>query len=269
MKIKLKIFIATHKIYDFPKSSLIYEPIFVGKKENGFLADNTGDNISDKNKNYCELTALYWIWKNNLNLDYVGLVHYRRYFNFKSKKSNLPSKKLEKILDCETSSQKILNILERKEYDIILPKKKKLGMTVEKHYNYFHSKKDFEILKNVISIKYPEYQNELDLLLLEKEIYAFNMFISSAEIFSRYMEWLFDILFEVEKQIEISENPYQARVFGFMSERLLNLYIKKNKLKVLEIPYTMLHDSKLSEIKYRSLDLKGVIKNKIKNKFKK
>ena len=96
MEEKTKIYVATHKEAKMPTNSM-YIPIRVGAalNENDFkyLRDDTGDNISTKNKNFCELTAIYWIWKNDKS-DIVGLTHYRRYF-FKKGKSN----KLENVLD--------------------------------------------------------------------------------------------------------------------------------------------------------------------------
>ena len=81
---KIKIIIATHKKYKMPKDN-IYLPLYVGSKEKeniGFTRDDTKDNISDKNPYFCELTGLYWAWK-NLDDDYIGLSHYRRHFSVK------------------------------------------------------------------------------------------------------------------------------------------------------------------------------------------
>lgn len=77
----IKILVAAHKKYWMPDDS-VYLPIQVGAALHsalGYVPDNTGYNISDKNPNYCELTALYWAWK-NLECEYIGLCHYRRYF---------------------------------------------------------------------------------------------------------------------------------------------------------------------------------------------
>ena len=77
----IKILVAVHKPYWMPADD-VYLPLHVGKsgKEDiGFAGDDTGENISHKNANYCELTGLYWAWK-NLAADYIGLCHYRRYF---------------------------------------------------------------------------------------------------------------------------------------------------------------------------------------------
>ena len=87
MEEKIKIYVATHKKVPMPEKS-IYQPIRVGAALNeddfGYVRDDTGDNISNKNKNFCELTATYWILKND-NSDIVGLKHYRRYFFKKGK----------------------------------------------------------------------------------------------------------------------------------------------------------------------------------------
>ena len=80
----IKIIVATHKKYQMPTEE-IYIPIHVGaegKEKLEYVPDNTGENISVKNPYYCELTGLYWAWK-NLDAEYIGLVHYRRYFTQK------------------------------------------------------------------------------------------------------------------------------------------------------------------------------------------
>ena len=81
----IKIIVCCHK-KDIFKESDIYKPIHVGKAisniELGIQGDDTDENISSKNASYCELTGMYWAWKNLKNTDYIGLCHYRRYFDF-------------------------------------------------------------------------------------------------------------------------------------------------------------------------------------------
>lgn len=79
-------------------------------------------------------------------------------------------------------------------------------------------------------------------VLKEDIIYPCNMFIARKEIFDDYCKWLFGVLFRLEKEIEISKDLYQARVFGFLSERMLGIYIEANKLKVKELNVTMLEE---------------------------
>ena len=109
MKGLVNIYIAAHKKFNVPNND-IYIPLQVGaegKPNLGYTLDCSGDNISLKNPYFCELTGLYWIWKNS-NADYVGLVHYRRFF-YKSALSNIKN-----IL----SKNEIINILNKN--DIIL-----------------------------------------------------------------------------------------------------------------------------------------------------
>ena len=115
----IKILVAAHKKYWMPDDD-VYIPVHVGregKEDLGYIGDNTGDNISAKNANYCELTGLYWAWK-NLKCDYIGLCHYRRYFAGKNIRGNDVEKKKTVILKRQ-GYEKLLQ-----EYDMILPVKR-------------------------------------------------------------------------------------------------------------------------------------------------
>lgn len=227
MENEVKIYVATHKMANFPKQD-IYIPLHVGaegKEDLGYLKDNTGDNISIKNKNYCELTATYWIMKND-NSDIVGLTHYRRYF-FK----NIYSNSFKNILE----KQEILEIL--KNYDIIVPKKTNLDYNVKKQYEVVHHLKDLEECKNIIKEKYPQYEQAFNKIMNDYKMHTCNMFISKKKLFNEYYTWLFDILFELEKRVDISNyDDYNKRIYGFLSERLFNVWLEKNKtdLKIKE-----------------------------------
>ena len=117
----IKILIATHKQYFVPNDS-VYFPLHVGKDSNHneteFQPDNTGDNISSKNPKFCELTGLYWAWK-NLKADYIGLVHYRRYFKLDKSICRSEEKKFQHVL----TTKQVEGLLEKA--DIILPKKRR------------------------------------------------------------------------------------------------------------------------------------------------
>ncbi|MEI7475127.1 MAG: DUF4422 domain-containing protein [bacterium] len=245
MNSDVKIYVCHHKEYWTCKTDII-EPIQVGKANSSLIlnmiGDDTGENISHRNPNFCELTAMYWAWK-NVKHDYIGFCHYRRYLSFLDYPesvitlSEINQQTLEhtKIYDDNAILDAISNT------DIIVPKKfNHEPFTVSFQYLYNHIKEDWDIMINVLLEKYPESLDLVNKVLYEgKEMYPFNMFIMNYEIFNIYMEWLFDILFEVEKRIFISQYPYQARVFGFMAERLFSLFIailnEKIPLRIKEV----------------------------------
>ena len=230
MSEKITIYVATHKKAEFPKEN-IYKPIRVGSALNsddfGYQRDDTGENISNKNKSFCELTATYWIMKNDKS-DIVGLTHYRRYF-FKKHKNN----KLENVL----SEQDIREIL--KDKDIIVPNSTFIiKHNAEKSWEKTHIKKDYDECRKIIAEKYPDYVEAFEQFSKSRFLYICNMFIARKEIFDEYYKWLFDILFELEKRTDISNyDDYNKRLFGFMSERLFNVWLLKHKeLKLQKMP---------------------------------
>ena len=145
---KTTIYVMTHKKFECPKIKG-YLPLHVGKKgkdDIGYKTDDTGENISDKNANYCELTGLYWAWKNDTNSDIVGISHYRRYFT----KAHISRK--EKYYINENDIEKILG-----QYDVILPKKEIYKETANEQYCLEAGfMKDLDILRDIILDKYPE-----------------------------------------------------------------------------------------------------------------
>lgn len=227
---KIEIYIATHKAYDFPKVEG-YIPIHVGKAltdlDLGILGENTGDNISELNPNFCELTALYWMWKNS-DADILGLVHYRRYFYNNGKIVDLNMiKKLEKNDLIIARKEKYVKKIKFKFK--ILEKIIKDYFTVSEQYADYHFKKDWKEVGRVIADKFPDYLDSFNEISDSKNgISHYNMFIAHSNFVNSYCKWLFDILFSLRLNIE-DYDQYQKRVFGFISERLLNVYINKHK----------------------------------------
>lgn len=247
------ILIATHKQYEFPENE-IYQPIQVGKllstQDLKITGDNTGEHISAKNRTFCELTALYWAWKNHRfqTMEYVGLVHYRRYFA-----GNTVSIKDKYIL----GEKEIAKLL--KNADCIVPKKRNYYIeTVYAHYANAHHIEDLERVKEVILAKNPAYLTAYDQLMNGKTLHLFNMFIMRKELCEQYCEWLFPILFELEKKIDISNySNYQQRIFGFIAERLFNVWLIHNKIKTIPV--------KVVNLEKEQLHLKAI--NLLKRKF--
>lgn len=230
---EIKILVATHKDYFMPHDEL-YVPIRVGralfKDDFGYIGDNTGDNISLKNPYFCELTALYWGWK-NLNVNYLGVVHYRRYLCFKHKETNWDS-----ILNQNEAEFLCQN------YDVLVPFKRRYWIeSIQSHYQHTHDISHLYKIREIIINKYPHYLSAYDKVLKGHSAHMFNMFIMKKEILDAYCTWLFDILFELEKQIDITNiDPFQARLFGRVSEILLDVWLITNRIRVKEIHYVQI-----------------------------
>jgi hypothetical protein len=241
---KLKLLVCVHK-KDVFLCDDTYMPIHVGKAISdltlGIQGDDTGDNISSKNKNYCELTGIYWAWKNLIgkNIDYIGFCHYRRYFNFQAggfyirNSSTINTEELNKI---KTSDSDVVNILNK--YDIILAKPLIYRYNLSHDYSKRHISEDLKVLEAVIKELTPEYipaYNEV--MNKNNKLSPCNMFVTNRKIYDNYCTWLFCILEELEKRIDISAyDSVQARIWGYMSERLLNVYVKKNHMRVKYCP---------------------------------
>ncbi|MBQ7863576.1 MAG: DUF4422 domain-containing protein [Lachnospiraceae bacterium] len=229
----IKLLVATHKEYPMPEDSM-YLPIHVGKELSSlylpWVGDNTGEHISSKNPNYCELTALYWAWK-NLDADVIGLSHYRRHFAM-HKPGFFCKNKFPFVLK-STDVESLL-----KTTSVLLPKPR--NYFIETNYSQFvhaHPAESLELTKHIIKAKYPEYTTYIEPVMNRTTAHRFNMLIMKKDIFDQYCSWLFDILFELEHQLDISSyDAYNQRIFGFISERLLDVFIEANHIEYKELP---------------------------------
>ncbi len=222
---KLQIIVACHKECDHP-SDPAYLPLHVGcegKPDIGMKGDNTGENISLKNPVFCELTGLYWAWK-NLTCDNIGLVHYRRYLTI------MPNSfcKNHSLDECVLSGRRALNIL--KEKKIILPKRREYYIeNLYSHYAHTFDGKHLRITRKIIASFYPDYIESFDIIMNSTSGYMFNMFVMRRELLDDYCSWLFDILFKLEKKINVSGlSDFQKRYAGRVAERLFNVWLLYN-----------------------------------------
>jgi len=267
----MTIYIASHKPYWAPKHPT-YKLLHVGAANSAVsmpgLRDDSGDSLSCKNKNYCEITGLYWVWKNDNDSDIVGLCHYRRYLGFQYPFIRFV-RKLTANKDCESYLEKIVDPSNIEQYlkncDIMLPVPGKWKRNIEELYCFEHIPEDWETMKEVVKHLYPEYSDTMAQVFSRRWFYPCNMFVMRKSMFNDYMSWLYSILSEVEQRIIISSDPYQARVFGFMAERLFNLYIIHNKFKVKEFPMVFI-DEQRSEFKCSFKNAKYLIRD-LKNAF--
>ncbi len=248
----IKILVSTFKtdmdsVGDFIVPILSGAELYKGKFNTPFK-DNTGDNISYKNKSYCELTAQYWAWK-NLDCDIYGLMHHRRYFNFQRAYSantkkypkpyrifNVPDKKtLEKI----GSDYNIISELTDK-YSILAPLRENIFESVKHQYieNGGYKFDDLELVTKIIAEKYPEYLSATEEYFNSHYAYFCNMFIMDRKNFNEYSRWLFEILEEFERRKpKVFSMPREC---GKIGERLFGVYmtyiIKNTDIKWAELP---------------------------------
>lgn len=218
---KVRIFTMTHKKFN-PPTDEMYVPLHVGRagsSELGYTGDDTGENISRENCYYGELTGIYWLWKNYKEADYIGVCHYRRY-----------------LINEEGrifTERELLEIF--KEYDIVTTRKVKLECSYLEGFGGNHNVRDLICTGEVIKEKYPDYYGVYEKTVNSEYTYFGNIMVLSKELFDEYSKWLFDIFFEVQKRIDIeSYDDYHKRVFGFISEMLLLVWVNVKGLKAYE-----------------------------------
>ncbi|MDF7676735.1 DUF4422 domain-containing protein [Neisseriaceae bacterium ESL0693] len=256
----IKILVSYHKPSVLLKTD-IFTPIHVGRSlqkrfskdgliqetdlswlENNMIADNTGENISHKNREYCELTSIYWAWKNQAQLDYpdyIGFMHYRRHLCFDLE--NQETVNQYGLLELEQLDQNYIhkyhlndidvrNLVEN--YDVVTVEATdmtKLGsINNYDHYKfsspYLHIN-DYDVTINILKKLYPEYKDSIKKYNQSSLGYYTNIFIFKKDLFNQYAQWLFSILDQVEQQIDIAAyNVQEARVFGYLSEWLFGIW---------------------------------------------
>lgn len=231
----IKLLVAAHKPYPMPKDPM-YLPIQAGREISKILlpyaGDNTGSHISAKNPNYCELTAIYWAYQ-NLDADYIGLAHYRRHFagTVHGRPAPWTKDKFPYILT-RTEAAALL-----KTTDILLPKPRNYYIESNySHYIHAHNREGLDLAGRLLK-KDPAYHQAFVTVMNRKKAHMFNMFLMKRDIFQDYCSWLFPLLFEIEGRLDLSSyTPYEARVFGFISELMLDVYLLANRLDFQEVP---------------------------------
>lgn len=189
-----------------------------------YIRDDCDDNISYKNREYCELTALYWAWK-NLDADVMGICHYRRFFASPvNRMSFLKEEEAEHLIQY---------------YDVLLPRQR--DYLLETNYSQYanaHDATDLDITRQIIAEKCPEYLDAFDNRMSMSSGHRFNMFVMKGPLADEYCSWLFDLLFELEKRRDISSEPEKnQRVYGYIAERLLDVWIDEKKLRTTDLDY--------------------------------
>ena len=217
--------------------------------------DSSGENISHLNPHFCELTAMYWAWK-NVDSSYYGLFHYRRILDLSEKaqqiRTDYPIIVSPRSYNPERqglTSENITKLLGQ--YDIILPQGYKNhydlpcdeGLDNYGIYAHYHYAKDLDRIIELIKSRHPEMQAALEstLFTYPPKWHIANVFIMRKDLYNEYCQWLFSLLFDLSKETDLSDyTPYQARIYGFLSERMFNIWLtyrkQRENLKILEAP---------------------------------
>jgi hypothetical protein len=249
-----KILVCTHK-NDAVWRNDIYMPIHTGRAISddklNMPGDDTGDNISHKNKSYCELTGLYWAWKNLHDVDYVGLCHYRRYFDvrhhfFKRSQYVINTATFKKNQPMALDFERLFS-----KYDLIVTKPVICPYNLKIHWATAHLFTDLEAVKETIESVSPDYIEAYEKIMNGNKLTGFNMFVGRRDFLEGYCTWLFKILGELERKIEIysydsyvaKKNPNITRALAYLGERLLPVYVERHKLKVKHFPILYINDS--------------------------
>lgn len=212
----VKILISCHKKCEIPNNDC-FLPIHVGKAlstiDLGFQGDNTGDNISIKNKQYSELTAVYWAWKNLVPVDYIGLCHYRRFF------------------EIDYSVESIVKMINGVDVILVNPEIRPFSNAIL--LERLVSKEDFYIFLTSILRLYPEYRETvINYYFNSNKWHRFNMFICKWDLFDEYAKFMFNVLMEAEKHMRPSGYSRINRGIGYMGESLWAVFCIQNRLKI-------------------------------------
>lgn len=236
---KVSIFVACHKPTKVIANNA-YVPIHVGRAISKYkeemadmIGDDTGNNISEKNSSYSEMTAHYWIWKNVQDVEYVGLCHYRRLFGVDITESNI---------DRIMGNNDVIMVFPAYQID-----------SVYSCFVKFIGGENMAITAQVVKKLCPEYYDTLIALGNDVMFHPFNMFICKKELHSRYAEWMFPILFECEKYIKPSPYSNANRVIGYIAEMITQLFFIHNHLKIKSVPYIAIDENNQKSLIKRSL----------------
>lgn len=226
-----KIFVVTHK-QCMQLSNKLYIRIQAGAEGHqnfGYVRDNIGDNISVINPWINECTALYWLWK-NVDCQYIGLNHYRRYF---LKDNAKPS--LQNILDEETirSDMSLYDVLVAKA--VVSYPDYRIGEAMQLHVSKDAYIKGMSIVRGLLAQRQPMYLKTFDALMDGWTFYPCNMFVMKKLVMDQYCEWLFSFLIDAVKAIDISSyDSYSQRIIGFLAERMLTVWLMHHQLRIKE-----------------------------------
>ena len=240
---EIKIFMCCHKGFEIvpPLCGPIQCGSAINPKIDNVLYDDSGENISLKNREYCELTAHYFAWK-NIVADYYGFCHYRRFLCLKEgkrpyyAKGKLSENDKKNFFENEQHWRKLAEC-----YEIIAPQRENMGITTREYYcnSKFHYTEDLNLFVEILNKKYPQFECITEQYLSQNIQYFCNMFIMDKAHFFEYCEVLFDVLNEFDSRKKLHGEFQSDRTDGYLGEIFTGIYItysRENGAKIKELP---------------------------------
>ena len=176
--------------------------------------DNLGDNISNKNGDYSELTGLYWIWRNRIKRQdekYYGLAHYRRFL--------------------ELSEDDLLRLADN-DIDVVLPYPMPYEPNIEAHHLRYLSDSEWDTVLHALEELQPDYSRAFKDILKQEYFYNYNVILAKKDVLDDYCSWLFPLLFRIEENNDPNKEKEPNRYMGYVGETLETLYFMYNKDKL-------------------------------------
>lgn len=226
----------------------VYKPLQVGSANCSsrltMLQDDDGESISNLNKSFCEMTGIYWAWKNDRTSDYIGFSHYRRLFSFKNNTGQkvdahgmIYADQIEEDFEQRfgLDAFNVKNVVLK--YDMVLPHYFDVTIidgikSVREQYasSPSHHVQHLDLVSQIIGSTSPGDLKYLKEVFDGKYFYPANMFVMSRQLFDSYCEWIFPILFRLEKKIDVMGlGAAERRAVGFIAERLLTVFVLKQR----------------------------------------
>ena len=213
---------------DKPLVTNYKDPVYVTSVQVGALftdirmteyTDNQGDNISEKNGDYSELTGLYWIWKNKIKRQddtYYGLAHYRRFL--------------------ELSEDDLLRLVDN-DIDVVLPYPMPYEPNIEAHHLRYLSDSEWDAVLHALEELQPDYSRAFKDILKQEYFYNYNVILAKKDVIDDYCSWLFPLLFRIEENNDPNKEKEPNRYMGYVGETLETLYFmyNKDKLKIAHV----------------------------------
>lgn len=219
--------VGAHKQDPYTRNDGVYKAIQVGANLHpdmnlGYTKDNEGDSISERNSAWSEWTAIYWGWKNIKNVEYLGLCHYRRYLD-----ADINEETIEKLLNGK--DMLVCDYYKATQYDVV-SKGLISALSQEDYWLY---------IDTVLSI-HPDAREALLKYMYDSNTFVpYSIFVAKKKLYDEFCEFVFPVLFELEKRIKEHSYSRQRRIIGYYGEWSLGLFIAYRKLKVRKMNLVM------------------------------